>query len=96
MITNNGLVSASALGQCNSYINRSSGTVYEFGDVDVYCQSVYLIIASSYPTPQQNDPYNYAVSYGGYFAGCTPDLYKQDACDGNFNAVVGGCTLSPC
>jgi len=97
LTTNNGAVAAVGVGDCET--NRGSTNPLEITSAAgvTSCQSAYTIIATTYPTPQPNDPYHYAISAGAYNSGCSPDAYGQKACDSQYNYSSGGCAVvTPC
>jgi len=90
-----GFIDTAGSGYCANYRGRTP-------PLDVYasaqwnCSNFYSAVVSSYPTPQPNDPYHYAVSSGVSFSGCFPDGYSQQACDVQYNYIRNPCQLAPC
>jgi hypothetical protein len=91
-----GTLQATINGLCYEYAGTSHSPLYAGVQDNWNCNNNYTGVVSSYPTPQPNDPYHYAVTAGGYFSGCSPGVYWQTACDSQWNYQVEGCELSPC
>lgn len=91
-----GVVAADAGAQCNQQTGRNDGSVFAGAVAGVTnCNNPQTIIADGYATPG-NEPFYYAVSAGGYSSACSPNAYKQDACDVQYNYQAGGCSATSC